>query len=138
MPRPDPTGLTMERTMDLHPSVAHRAMIAREAHLRLDCVKEDLLLRYAGDDAEVLASLVDIAAATAHLTTLDRLLRAGLTNAKQRAQHAHLQANLIALIPAISDVLGGLDTSSVFVALVMSAGASCWRQGDRVGVVGHA
>jgi hypothetical protein len=125
--------------MDVLPrNVAHSAIIARAVPLRLDCVKEDLLLRYNGDDADVLAWLADISSACAHLVTLDRLLRAGLTNAKQRAQHAHLQAAFIALIPAISDVLGGLDTSSVFVALVQSAGASCWRQGDRVGVVGHA
>lgn len=124
--------------MELQRSITRGAALARAAGIRLDCVKEDLVMRYDGTDADVLTSLVNVAEATTYLHTLDRLIRAGLADADDRAAHARLQASLMATVPAISSVVGDLDVSSVFVALVMSAGATCWRQGDGVGVVGHA
>lgn len=125
--------------MKLQKSVADGAVIARMTGFDPtgDYVTEDLVARYPGNDARVLAWLCDIAAATRRLFALERAFQAGALDTNGLACHALLHRDLAALRPALAETLGDLD-GCVFVAMVDTAGASWQRFFERVGVAGRA
>jgi hypothetical protein len=110
--------------MDISRTICDAARLARRLDSRIPALAEELIRRYGGSDEMVMVDLVTISSAVSFLVMRHDIVASGVTGDKAagyRRENAALQADLAALTPALSGVVGDLR-GSLYSALVESVG----------------